>query len=338
MMPRRPKVLVVDDEDDIAFLIHHVLHQYNDRFDVLLAKSVEIALEILAETPVEVIITDVQLPDRSGMDLLSWAAIERPDTRVIIMTAFDVDRIKARAHAFGCLRLLRKPFDVQEMRNTVLQALDRRDGFGGTLSELSCVDVLQMLCIARKTTAVRFSEDTSSGAVYIDQGEIVHAVWNDLSGEEAFYGMMAVARGVFHTAPFPVDVERTLSGQWQYLLMEGTRRLDEAVRDRPSGEVPVASGPQPTGGPYGRSTMGSWPGKAPAPYLPPASGQKVEVPRLIDEGFAHLRAGRRDDAKKSWEEALRLEPSNRMIELNLRKLNGAAAARPALGSSPRGER
>src|SRR5277367_772870 len=92
--PRRPKVLVVDDEEEIAFLIHHVLHQHNDRFDVLLARSVEIALEILADVPVEVIVTDVQLPERSGMDLLSWAAIERPDTRVIIMTAFDVDRIR----------------------------------------------------------------------------------------------------------------------------------------------------------------------------------------------------------------------------------------------------
>jgi DNA-binding response OmpR family regulator len=244
MSPHRPKVLVVDDDDDIALLIHHVLYADNDRIDVLLAKSVEIALEILAEVPIEVIITDVQLPDRSGMDLLSWAARERPETRVIVMTGFEAEGLKERAHASGCVRLLHKPFGVHEMRSTVHEALDRRDGFAGTLSELSCVDVLQMLCIARKTTAVRFSEEAVSGAVYIDQGEVVHASFSDLTGEEAFYAMLGVAKGAFHTAPFPLDVERTITSQWQHLLMEGTRRLDEAVRDRPSGEaLPAAERP-----------------------------------------------------------------------------------------------
>jgi Flp pilus assembly protein TadD len=51
------------------------------------------------------------------------------------------------------------------------------------------------------------------------------------------------------------------------------------------------------------------------------------VPSLIDEGFALLRAGKRDDARRAWEEALRLDPSNRRVELNLRKLNGSPGSR-----------
>jgi DNA-binding response OmpR family regulator len=324
MSSRRPKVLVVEDEDGVAFLIHHVLHQDNDRFDVLLAKSVEIALEILADVPVEVIVTDVELPDRSGMDLLSWVAHEHPETRVIVMTAHDVDGIKDRAYACGCLRLMSKPFDIQEMRGTILQALDRRDGFAGTLSELSCVDVVQMLCIARKTTAIRFSTAASSGAVYIEQGEVVHAVWQDLAGEEAFYEMMTVEQGAFHTTAFPLDVERTITGTWQYLLMEGARRLDESARHRPSHEaLPTAERPS-SSGPAGRSTVRSGSGKAPPTAR--SNGQRLDAPRLIDEGFAHLRAGKRDDARRAWEEALRIDPSNRMVELNLRKLNAALPA------------
>ena len=75
-----------------------------------------------------------------------------------------------------------------------------------------------------------------------------------------------------------------------------------------------------------RSTVGSM-------LRGPASGVEVDAPpspevtRLIDEGFSALRAGRREDARRAWEDALRLEPGNRMLELNLRKLGiGTAAA------------
>jgi CheY-like chemotaxis protein len=238
---RRPKVLLVDDDDSLALLMHRILYQDNDRYDVLLAKNVETALAILTDVAVDVIVTDIQLPDRSGMDLLSWAAMERPETRVIVMTGFDVHSIRHRAHALGCLRLLGKPIQSEELRSTVLQALERRDGFAGTLSELSCVDVLQMLCLARKTTAIRFSDDTSAWAVYVERGEIVHAVWNDMVGEDAFYGLLAAEKGVFHTAPFPADVERTIDSSWQHLFIEGTRRMDEAMRDK-SASVPPKAG------------------------------------------------------------------------------------------------
>src|ERR1700733_5829957 len=163
MTPRRPKVLIVDDEDNIVLAVQRVLYQDNHRYDVLLAKSAEIAQEILAESPVDVLVTDVHLPEKSGMDLLSWVSVQAPSTRVIVMTAFDISGIKDRAHAFGCLRLLRKPFDVHEMRAAILRALSLRDSFTGNLSELSTVDVIQMLCIARKSTALRLTEGTSAG-------------------------------------------------------------------------------------------------------------------------------------------------------------------------------
>src|SRR5580693_8748357 len=149
MASRRPKVLIVDDEDNIALALHSALYEDNDHYDVLLARSAEVAQQILADTRVNVLVTDVHLPEKSGMDLLSWVAVQAPSTRVIVMTAFDISGIKDRAHAFGCLRMVRKPFDVHEMRASILRALSLRDTFTGNLSELSTVDVIQMLCIAR---------------------------------------------------------------------------------------------------------------------------------------------------------------------------------------------
>ncbi len=357
MAPRRPKVLIVDDEDNIVLALHRVLYQDNDRYDVLLARSAEIAEQILADTRVDVLVTDVHLPEKSGMDLLSWVSEKDPSTRVIVMTAFDVSGIKDRAHAFGCLRLMRKPFDVHEMRAAIQRALSLRDTFTGSLSELSCVDVIQMLCIARKSTALRLSEGQSAGVVHIENGELVHAVWDDIAGEEAFFRMLGIKNGVFTTAPLPPELERSIRGDWQHLLIEGMRRLDEAsagrdappeitAGDRPSLRLapppgardsmeldasfgaPRAAPPSSGTVTLSRSTMGSMlrgpssSGVESDPSPPEIPPRSPEVTRLIDEGFSSLRAGRRDEARRAWESALRLEPSNRMLELNLKKLGG----------------
>jgi CheY-like chemotaxis protein len=345
----RPRVLIVDDEDNIVLALHRVLYQDNARYDVLLARTAEIAHEILRDAPVDVLVTDVHLPGRSGMDLLSWVAGEAPATRVIVMTAYDITGIKDRVHAYGCLRLVRKPFDVHEMRAAILAALEQRDTVSGSLATLSIVDVLQMLCISKKSVTLRLADGPSSGAVLIEGGQVIHAVWDDLVGEDAFHRLIAAKEGVFSTSPLPPDVERTLNGDWQYLLIDGLRKLDEAaaagdeeesqscertkpVRFSPF-SLPPEQGPRSVRpAPSEVALMASRPLPAPPPFPrfggdapPPESESKSDVSRLVDAGFMALRAGRRDEARRLWEDALRLDPGNRVIELNLRKLEGKIA-------------
>ena len=97
MSARRPKVLLVDDDEDLLLALCGTLYQDNARYDVLLAGTAEIAQQILLDVPVDVVVTDVNLPARSGMDLLSWAAVERPEIRAIVMTAFDAPGVRDRA-------------------------------------------------------------------------------------------------------------------------------------------------------------------------------------------------------------------------------------------------
>lgn len=341
MGARRQKVLIVDDEDGIVFALYRVLYQDNARYDVLLARSAEIARDIMIDAPVDVLVTDVHLPGRSGMDLLSWAAVRAPATRAIVMTAYDVTGIKDRALASGALRLVRKPFDANEVRETILRALDQRDSIAGNIGDLSIVDVVQMLCIARKTAALRISEGESAGVLMIDGGDIVHAIWDDLTGPPAFERILTVKHGVFTSAPLPSGFERTLQGDWQHVLIDGVRKLDEATieppppREEPDPELATAVRFEPFSIPPGADRHG-WdvaPASVPLRPLPPppafpSFGEphdgRAEVARLIDAGFAALRAGKRDDARDSWEEALRLDPGNRLIELNLRKLEQKA--------------
>lgn len=344
----RRLVLIVDDEDNIVLALHRVLYQDNERYDVLLAKSGEVAQVILRERRVDVMVTDVHLPGICGIDLLCWAAVESPNTRVIVMTAFDITGIKDRAHAFGCLRLVRKPFDVHEMRAAVCGALEHGDGFAGRLSDLSLVDVIQMLCISRKTTALRVSHGASSGIILLENGEVVHAVWEDTVGDEAFFRLLSLSNGAFYAFPPPPEVEKTIHESWQHLLMEGMRRLDEGAREqarterprRPSerGQDPAVaanavqvsgsastSAPAADPAPASVATPALASKLAPAAVLPPVPPPPrvlvpTDVDKLVDQGFAALKAGDHVETLRLWEQGLRADPSNRMLELNLRKL------------------
>ncbi len=367
MAQRRQRVLIVDDEDGIVLALHRFLYQDNHRYDVLLAKNAEIGRQILRETPVDVLVTDVHLPGMSGMDLVCWAAVETPDTRAIVMTAFDVNTIRDKAHAVGCLKLIRKPFDLHELRAALLQAMEVRDSLLGSLSELSAVDVIQMLCLGRKTTALRIARGQSSGVILIQNGEIVHAIWDNIVGEDAVHEMIAVEDGVFNMAPMPPDFERTIYGDYQHILMEGVRKLDEKARGGPAQEE-ASPRPSVRPGRISNASKDEWsfegdsfvaqkvqiptnarmrlddlapppmprdiPLPPPAPRMmeppppPPPPEQETaarkkerEVAQLMDQGFSALRAGSRDDARKFWQQALELDPGNRRIELNLKKLD-----------------
>jgi hypothetical protein len=81
-----------------------------------------------------------------------------------------------------------------------------------------------------------------------------------------------------------------------------------------SGEVSLA-----------RSTAGSWLAIQRSAAQPPLTELVRSLPHLIDEGFDLLRAGRRDEARTAWEEALRLDPGQSPSELNLRRLDATPA-------------
>ena len=115
MARRRPKVLVVDGDKEKSLALHRVLYDGNQQFDVLLAVNADVAREILRDVNVDVVVTDIDLPGASGVDLVCWAAIEFPETVYIVQTRDDVDPLQQRIAGLGCLRLMTKPCEPAEV-------------------------------------------------------------------------------------------------------------------------------------------------------------------------------------------------------------------------------
>jgi DNA-binding response OmpR family regulator len=319
---RRKKLLIVDDEESIVLSLFRELFRDNDRLDVLVAHNGEIAQQILRENGIEVMLTDIRLPGMSGLDLICWASTESPETATIIMTAYEVDALRDHACRFGCLQIVQKPFDLHAMRKRLTAACVHRDGVGGSLADLSPADVIQMLCLSQKSAALRVADGDDWGVVHLEHGEIIHAVWNDEVGEPAFYRVLRARRGIFNTLPVPAAGPRTIHADWRHLLIEGMRLEDEQQRDGPSdldidlalsepAEVPAPAGPAE-----------QWQAAVERSRTTP--GSDAEVARLVDQGFRRLRERDFAGARALWLQAQALAPDNRMLALNLRRLDKLA--------------
>ena len=322
MPRRRPKILVVDGDREASLALHRVLYEGNHRFDVLLAFNADVAREIMRDQSIDVLVTDAELSGMSGVDLVCWAAIEFPEIVFVVKTGDDVEGLQERISGLGCLRLLRKPCEPREVLKIVLDALDCVHRLSGSFSALSAADLIQMLCLAQRTSALRITAHGVAGTVMVKQGRLLHATWGNTVGQEALCGIIAAEDGVFRTTPLPADVEPTITQDWQHALMEAVRTLDERTHGsiRQSGSFPTIRMDDSLSHADDevRSRVLS------GVELRRAARPTGAASSLVDKGFVALRAGDVEEARRCWLAAKQLDPENRSLDLNLKKLENRA--------------
>jgi two-component system response regulator AtoC len=119
-----PRVLVVDDEPGVQESLRMLL---KDDCEVVLAASVVEALRALSATPPDLVVLDLVMPGRSGLDLLEElsAALDAPPVIVLSGTRTVATAVEAMKH--GAADYVTKPFEVEALRIKIRQLLERRD-------------------------------------------------------------------------------------------------------------------------------------------------------------------------------------------------------------------
>ena len=126
--PSRPKqsVLVVDDHADVCDFIRAALESAG--YEVTIASEGGTALSLQRSKPAALLITDIFMPGREGMETIAAFKKEFPETRVIAITAgtgYSKHDFLATASLIGADATLRKPFDVDQLLETVTKTLQR---------------------------------------------------------------------------------------------------------------------------------------------------------------------------------------------------------------------
>lgn len=236
-MPKQ--VLIVDDEETLTWSLEKTLSRDREIYQVVVTNDGETALSIIDKQSFDVIVLDIRLPGINGLDLLVKIKQQSPSTKAIIMTAYGSSAIRAKAMAMGSLFYIEKPFEIEDLRGLILKALRQEEnkGFKGSMTGLQLPDLIQMNCLSQITTALYVKKDQIQGVIYFEDGQITYAKVGGLEGEDALFTILSWSSGSFKFVGGEKAPHRSITANWEYLLVEGMRKADELQLGLERGEI-----------------------------------------------------------------------------------------------------
>ena len=233
-MEAQRKILVVEDNTNLSEILKDLLE--NNGFFVVTAQNGEEALEILKDFEPDLILADILMPGMDGFEMFSKIR-SIPKLRTVpfvFLTALSDQENKFKGLGLGADDYISKPFNPQELIMRINNILKRREAMmnalHGSLSEISIVDVLQLLESRGSTGMLTLKLKEGNGEVYFDNGQIYHVALNDVVGREALKQMLRSQGGLFEFIPdVKTDVATIENISTTQLILDLMRELDEEM-------------------------------------------------------------------------------------------------------------
>jgi len=121
--PEHAKILVVEDDPDIRRILEMFLTEKG--FRVKIAADASRALEMLAEEPIDLILSDVRMPGMSGLDLLRHVKEHDPEIQLVLMSAYSSVKDAVEAIQLGAADYVEKPIDFRRLDRVLHAVLEK---------------------------------------------------------------------------------------------------------------------------------------------------------------------------------------------------------------------
>ncbi|HYJ03638.1 MAG TPA: response regulator, partial [Chthoniobacterales bacterium] len=227
------RILVLEPDLDLAEKIRAALNEAAPSAQVDVAPTLESAQGLILSAKPDIFVLDVDAVPDLGQEFLYDLRTSHPNARAIVLTGTHFAAHREQAAGLGAIHFLEKPFphgDFVDLVQALLSPSSKPDGekFQGTLSDLHLADIIQLKCMSGSSAALQFTGPQGEKArVYFESGQVRHATAPGKEGVAAFNEIVNWKGGQISEVSGAGEVPRTIDLDWQILLMEAVRKIDE---------------------------------------------------------------------------------------------------------------
>lgn len=306
-----PVVVLLEDEPVLRSSMARGLAKLPG-ITVVEAGTVQAALDAIdAEAP-QMIVSDIDLPDRSGLELLGELGRRQLAVPILFVSAY-LKAYGALIPPHANVDVREKPIDLEDLRGIVRNRLAAK-----TVSEtpFGPSDYIQLACLGHRSVLIEVESDAGEGSIVVHQGVLWTASDTQGEGEDAFRRLVFLPKAAAHVRSWSGEAgPRTIHRGWEAMLLDAARELDERSRGLTHGgetpfddtsfelqeiDVPVVS-PEPA--------------KEPEP-----DPDEVAFTRAFDRGVTFLLAKDYAGAFAAFTEAAARRPDDAKTQANLERL------------------
>lgn len=222
-------ILIVDDQPTMITLLLDMFGSFFEEIRVLTANNGEDAIEIVKNEDVDLVVTDLEMPVMTGYDLLSYLISNHPNINVIVVTGAGSPEIEEHVYICGSFGYLEKPIKMEVFIELAKAALFPTAT--GHIKGINLASFLQLLHMERKSCTVKVSFGIRKGYLYLTDGEIVNARFENNQGEIAAYSLLRWPNPDIEIQSAPRKIARNIDNSLDFILMESAKKQDEYRRD-----------------------------------------------------------------------------------------------------------
>ena len=221
-------ILLVDDETNFLLSLADMLKVSNNDFAVATAGDGIEACKIIDSEKIDLVVTDLNMPEMDGFQLMAHIGKVHPETPVIAMTAYGTPEMESRLGDLGVFKYIEKPIDFDSLLNMINAGL-KTGGTKGHVAGISLPSFMQLLELDKKTCTLHIKTATASGDMFFHHGELLSATAGNLTGQDAAFEIINWENPeieIENTCKIKTE-DRDIEVPLGFLLIESARMKDE---------------------------------------------------------------------------------------------------------------
>lgn len=218
-------LLICDDDTSFVASLSEGLAGYDIGFDIVVAANGRDAVEKMKLQAVDIVISDLHMPEMDGFELIAHISNGYSGTPIIVMTAYGTPEIRERLKRTPSLSYIEKPVDLDQLVRLIQEADFQRTT--GDIRGVSLPGFLQLIEMEKKSCTLAVKSHYKEGRLFFRHGDLVDAEAGKLKGLRAALNVISWEEPQIKISSICERTERVIQLPIQVICLEAMRQKDE---------------------------------------------------------------------------------------------------------------